>query len=77
MAMDDLIEVCVKNMASAEHPGNEVRSYLRDMLPKLDYWKRHSELSDGGAFESVFSRCSKNGICTIPVPSSFETNQIR
>ena len=50
--MDDLIEVCVKNMASAEHPGNEVRSYLRDMLPKLDYWKRHSELGDGGAFEA-------------------------
>ena len=50
--MDDLIEVCVRNMASEAHPESEVRSYLKAMLPQLDYWKRHSELSDGGAFEA-------------------------
>lgn len=50
--MDALIEVCVRNMANAEHSETEVRAYLKDMLPKLDYWKRHSELSDGGAFEA-------------------------
>ncbi|MBR5371895.1 MAG: helix-turn-helix domain-containing protein [Oscillospiraceae bacterium] len=49
--MDDLIEVCVKNMASAEHPAEEVRAYLKSMLPQLDYWKRYEELGDGGAFE--------------------------
>lgn len=49
--MDDLIEVCVKNMASDAHPADAVRAYLKDMLPTLDYWKNHSELSDGGAFE--------------------------
>lgn len=49
--MDDLIEVCVKNMASDEHPADAVRAYLKDMLPTLDYWKHHSELGDGGAFE--------------------------
>jgi len=49
--MDDLIEVCVKNMVSAEHPEKEVRDYLRSSLPQLDYWKRYQELSDGGEFE--------------------------
>lgn len=50
--MDDLIEVCVKNMASAEHSEDEVRAYLRDFLPKLDYWKRYKELGGDGAFEA-------------------------
>jgi transcriptional regulator with XRE-family HTH domain len=50
--MDDLIEVCVKNMANAEHPEADVRAYLKETLPKLDYWKRYDELSDGGEFEA-------------------------
>ena len=29
-----------------------MRAYFRDMLPQLDYWKRHTELGDGGAFEA-------------------------
>ena len=51
--MDDLIEVCVKNMANADHSEDEVRSYLKEMLPKLDYWKRYEELGGGGAFEEL------------------------
>lgn len=54
--MDDLIEVCVKNMTDADHPEGQVRSYLKDMLPRLDYWKRCEELSDGGEFERFKSR---------------------
>ena len=50
--MDDLIEVCVKNMVSEAHPEEAVRAYLKDMLPQLDYWKNHAELSDGGAFDA-------------------------
>ena len=49
--MDDLIEVCVKNMADAEHPEEQVRAHLKKMLPQLDYWKRYAELGDGGKFE--------------------------
>ena len=49
--LDDLIEVCVKNMVSADHPESEVRAYLHETLPQLDYWKRYEQLSDGGAFE--------------------------
>ncbi len=49
--MDDLIEVCVKNMVSAEHSEKEVREYLKSTLPQLDYWKHYDRLSDGGEFE--------------------------
>ncbi len=54
--MDDLIEVCVKNMANAEHSDDEMRSYLKEMLPQLDYWKRYKELGSGGAFEEFKRR---------------------
>lgn len=49
--MDDLIDVCVKNMVSEEHPKEEVYAYLKENLPKLDYWKRYKELGGDGAFE--------------------------
>lgn len=49
--MDELIEVCVGNMASESFTEEQVRTYLRDLLPRLDYWKRHDELSDKGQFE--------------------------
>ena len=49
--MDDLIDVCVKHMASDEHSEEEVRLYLKETLPKLDYWKRYKELGGDGAFE--------------------------
>lgn len=49
--MDDLIEICVKNMASEAFPEENVRLYLQDTLPKLNYWKRYKELGGNGAFE--------------------------
>lgn len=49
--MDDLIDVCVKSMANEQHSETEVRAYLRETLPKLDYWKRYKELGGNGAFE--------------------------
>lgn len=49
--MDDLIDICVKNMANAEHSEEDVRSYLKNALPKLDYWKRYKELGGNKAFE--------------------------
>ena len=50
--MDDLIEVCVKNMVSEDFSEEQARAYLKEMLPKLDYWKRYEELSDNGRFEA-------------------------
>lgn len=49
--MDDLIEVCVKNMVGENFSEEQAREYLKEMLPKLDYWKRYEQLSDGGQFE--------------------------
>lgn len=51
--MDDLIDVCVNNMVNEQHPEAEVRAYLKDTLPKLDYWKNHKELKNDGAFENL------------------------
>ena len=49
--MDELIDVCVKNMVNENFTEEQARSYLKEMLPKLDYWKRYDELSDNGQFE--------------------------
>ena len=49
--MDDLIDVCVKHMASDSFTEEQAREYLKKTLPELDYWKRYDELSDNGQFE--------------------------
>ncbi len=50
--MDDLIDVCVGHMVSENFSAQQARSYLKQMLPKLDYWRRYQELSDDGQFEA-------------------------
>ena len=45
-SMDDLIEYCATHMAGENWPAEQVRAYMSEMLPKLDYWKRY--LSLGG-----------------------------
>ena len=49
--MDELIEICVKNMVNENFSEQQARSYMKEILPKLDYWKRYEELSDNGQFE--------------------------
>ena len=49
--MDDLIRVCVPNMVKEGFTEDQARSYMKQILPKLDYWKRYEELSDHGEFE--------------------------
>lgn len=50
--MDELIDVCVRNMVDENFPEEQARSYMKELLPKLDYWKRYEELSDNGQFEA-------------------------
>lgn len=50
--MDELIEVCVGHMAGDGFTPEQARAYLKQSLPRLDYWKRHDELGDGGRFEA-------------------------
>ena len=50
--MDDLIEVCVRNMVGEDCTEEQARAYLKQTLPRLDYWKRYEALSDDGQFEA-------------------------
>lgn len=50
--MDDLIDVCVKNMVNEDFSEEQARAYLKISLPKLDYWKKYEQLSDDGEFEA-------------------------
>lgn len=54
--MDQLIDVCVKHMASDAFPEEQARAYMKQLLPTLDYWKNQTELGDGGAFETLKKR---------------------
>ena len=49
--MDDLIEICVKNMANESVSAEQARAHMRNMLPKLDYWKQYKYLGGAERFE--------------------------
>ena len=49
--MDELIDVCVRHMVNESFSEEQARAYMKQTLPKLDYWKRYAELSDDGQFE--------------------------
>ena len=49
--MDDLIRVCIPHMVKDGFTEEQARSYMKERLPQLDYWKKYEELSDGGQFE--------------------------
>lgn len=38
--IDDLINFCVKHMANENWSSEQVRAYLKDILPKLNYWNK-------------------------------------
>ena len=50
--MDDLIEVCVKNMTSEHCSSEQARAYMRELLPGLDYWKQYKYLGGAEKFEA-------------------------
>ncbi|MBQ9921175.1 MAG: helix-turn-helix domain-containing protein [Clostridia bacterium] len=50
--MDDLIEVCVKNMVNDHVSAEQAHAYLQDLLPKLDYWKQYKYLDGAEQFEA-------------------------
>ena len=49
--MDDLIEFCAGHMANEEFPTEQVRSYMRDILPTLNYWKKYADLGGSKKFD--------------------------
>ena len=42
--MDDLIDYCAEHMANEHFTSKQVREYMKNMLPKLNYWKRYVNL---------------------------------
>ena len=50
--MDELIGVCIPHMVKQGFTEEQARTYMREKLPTLDYWKRYEQLSDGGQFEA-------------------------
>ena len=54
--MDDLIDVCAGHMVGQGFTEAQARAYLKETLPRPDYWKRYSELSDDGQFEAFKAR---------------------
>ena len=49
--MDNLIDVCVNHMANDQFTPEQVRVYMKDMLPKLNYWKQYKNLDGADKFE--------------------------
>lgn len=49
--MDDLIDVCVNHMANEHFTPEQVRSYMKEMLPKLNYWKQYKNMDGTDKFE--------------------------
>ena len=49
--MDDLIDVCVSHMANDQVTPEQVRTYMRDLLPKLNYWKQYTNLAGAEKFD--------------------------
>ena len=57
--MDDLIDVCVKNMANDSISEEQAREYLQQTLPTLNYWKKYEQLSDNGEFDAFKAQLVK------------------
>ena len=49
--MDELINVCIPHMVKEGFSEEQACAYMKETLPKLDYWKRYEELSNNGQFE--------------------------
>ncbi len=50
--MDDLIDVCVKHMAKEGFSEEQARTYMKQSLPQLDYWKSRFETGGDSKFEA-------------------------
>lgn len=50
--MDELIDVCIPHMVKEGFTEEQARAFMKDNLPKLDYWQRYEQLSDNGEFDA-------------------------
>lgn len=53
--MDELIDVCVKNMSGEGFTEAQARSYMQQLLPTLDYWKTTKASATTGSSRNLKS----------------------
>ncbi len=51
--MDELIEVCVKSMSNGSFTSEQVREYMKNMLPSLNYWKKYLNVGGKEKFDKL------------------------
>lgn len=73
--MDELIDVCVKNMGGENFTEKQAREYMEKLLPTLDYWKRYDTLSDNGEFEA-FKQQLLDEINALHIPGLPKVNKL-
>ena len=42
-SMDDLINFCAEHMSNENWTSEQVRVYMKEMLPQLNYWKQSNK----------------------------------
>ena len=52
-SLEELTDFLVNHMASEEWPAEQARAYFEQQLPKLNYWKRYSELGGDDSFAQM------------------------
>ena len=50
--MDDLIDVCAEHMAGETVSSEQIRTHMKAMLPKLNYWKQYRYLAGAEEFHA-------------------------
>ena len=50
--MDDLIDVCAEHMAGETVSSEQIRTHMKALLPKLNYWKQYRYLAGAEAFHA-------------------------
>lgn len=49
--MDDLIDFCAEHMSNETLSPDSIREYMKEMLPKLNYWKKYTDLGGDKKFD--------------------------
>ena len=73
--MDDLIEVCINNMANEHFTSEQARAYMKDLLPKLNYWKNQTNLEGAEAFDA-FKKQLMNDINALHIEGMPKVEQL-
>jgi len=51
--IDELINFCAEHMANENQSSEQVREYMQEMLPKLNYWKRYVDIGGEERFTEL------------------------